>query len=56
MSIEIAKKKEIVIDTPDAEVTRVCSATNVLLKYNWHFDLTENEATMDPRLQSIKKY
>ncbi len=29
-----AKRKQLVVDTPDAEVTRVCNATNVLLKYN----------------------
>ncbi len=42
-----AKKKQLVIDTPDAEVTRVCSATNILLKYNWHLNPTDNEATVD---------
>ena len=34
-------KKKIVVVIFDAEVTRVCSATNVLLKYNCHLDLTE---------------
>ena len=51
-----AKKKEIVVDTPDAEVTRICSATNLLLKYNWHLDPTDNEAAVDLGLQSVKKY
>ena len=41
---------------PDAEVTRVCSATNILLKYNWHLDLTDNKAVVNLRLLSIKKY
>ena len=54
--IRSAKKKELVVDIPDAEVTRVCSATNVLLKYNWHLDPTDNEAAMDLGLQSVKKY
>ena len=49
-------KKDIVVDTPDAEVTRVCSATNVLLKYDWHLDPTDNEAAVDLGLQSVKKY
>ena len=51
-----AKKKEIVVDTPDAEVTRICSATNLLLKYNCHLDPTDNEAAVDLGLQSVKKY
>ena len=41
---------------PDTEVTRICSATNVLLKYNWHLSHTENEAAVDLGLQSVKKY
>ena len=41
---------------PDAEVTRVCSATYVLLKYNWHLDSIDNEAVVDLELQSVKKY
>ena len=28
------RKKELIIDMPNVEVTRVCSTTNVLLKYN----------------------
>ena len=51
-----AKKKEPLIDTPDAEVTRVCNTTNVLLKYNLHLDLMDNETTIDLRLQSVKNY
>ena len=41
---------------PDAEVTRVCSAINVLLKYNWYLDPTDNEADVDLGLRSVKKY
>ena len=51
-----AKKKELVFDTPNTEVTRICSTTNVLLKYNWHLDLTDNEAAIDLGLQSVNKY
>lgn len=32
--VRSVKKKEFVIDTFDAEITRVCSTTNILLKYN----------------------
>ena len=49
-------KKELVVDMPDAEVTRVYSATNVLLKYNWHLDPTNNETAVDLGLRSVKKY
>ena len=51
-----AKKKKLVVDTLDAEVTRICSATNVLLKYNWHLDLMDDKTAVDLGLQSIKKY
>ncbi len=51
-----AKRKDLVVDTPDAEVTRVCRATNVLLKYNWHLNPTDNEAAVDLGLRSVKKY
>ena len=50
------KKKELVVDTPNVVMTRVCNATNVLLKYNWHLDPMDNETAVDLRLQSIKKY
>ena len=48
-------KKELVIDMPDVEVTRICSATNVLLKYDWHLDFMDDEVARDLGLQSIKK-
>lgn len=35
---------------------QVCSTTNILLKYNWHLNLTNNEAAVGLELQSIKKY
>ena len=54
--VRSAKIKELVIDTSDAEIMRVCNATNVLLKYNWHLDLMHDEAVVDLGLQSIKKY
>ncbi len=51
-----AKRKQLVVNTPDAEVTRVCSATNILLKYNWHLNLTDDKVAVDLGLQSVKKY
>ncbi len=50
------KRKQLVVDTPNAEVTRVCSATNVLLKYNWHLNPRDDETAVDLRLRSVKKY
>ena len=40
------KKKELVVNTPDTKVTQVCSATNILLKYNWHLDPMDNETVV----------
>ncbi len=51
-----AKRKQLVVDTPDAEVTWICSATNVLLKYNWHLNRTDDKAAVDLGLRSVKKY
>ena len=34
----------------------VCNATNVLLRYNWHLDLTNDKTAVDLGLQSVKKY
>ena len=34
--VESAKKKELVVGTPDIEVTQVYSITNALLKFNGH--------------------
>ncbi len=53
---ESTKKKQLIIDLPNGKIMRVCSATNVLLKYNWHLNPTDNEATVDLRLQNVKKY
>ncbi len=50
------KRKQLVVDTPNAEVTRVCSATKDLLKYNWYLNQTDNKAAVNLGLQSIKKY
>ncbi len=41
---------------PNTKVTRVCSATNILLKYNWHLNSTDDESDLDLGLQSAKKY
>ncbi len=53
---EFAKRKQLVVDTPNPEVTRVCSAINIILKYNWHLNPTEDKAVVDLGLQSVKKY
>ncbi len=50
------KKKQLVVDMANAEITRVCSATNVLLKYNWHLNPTDDKAAIDLGLQNVKKY
>ena len=34
----------------------VCGAINILLKYNWHLNPTDNEIAIDLGLQSVKKY
>lgn len=54
--IRSAKKKKLVIDTPDTEIMRVCSVINILLKYNWHLNSTNNKAIINLRLQNVKKY
>ncbi len=41
---------------PNANITQVCSATNIVLKYNWHLNPTDDEAVVDLELQSVKKY
>lgn len=42
---------------PNAEVSmQVCNTSNILLKYNWHLNLTNKDTIMDLGLQSIKKY
>lgn len=40
----------------DVKIIWIFSATNVLLKYNWYFNPTNDEAAVDLRLRSIKKY
>ena len=45
-----AKKKQLIVDTPNAEVMRIYSATNVLLKYNWYLNPTDDEAIVDLEL------
>lgn len=37
-------------------VMRVCSATNVLQKYNWYLNQSDDETAVDLGLQSLKKY
>ena len=51
-----AKKKKLIIDMPNMEVTQKCNATNVLLKYNWYLNPTDDEVVVNLELQSIKKY
>ena len=51
-----AKKEEFVVDTLDVEVMRICNTTNVLLKYNWHLDSTDNKAAIDLGLRNVKIY
>lgn len=51
-----AKKKKLIINMLNAEVTQICNATNVLLKYNWYLNLINNEVAIDIVLQSINKY
>ena len=41
---------------PNAEFIWVCSAINMFLKYDWHFNPIDNKAAMDLGLQSVKKY
>ena len=42
-----AKKKQLVINTPNKKGIWVCSTTNVLLKYNWYLNLIVNKAAVD---------
>lgn len=41
---------------PNGEFMRVYIKTNLLLKYNWHLDLTNNKAAINLRLQSVNRY
>lgn len=56
VSVGSIKKKEIVVDMPDIEVTQVGNTTNMLLKYNWHLDSTDNKIAVNLKLQSVKNY
>ncbi len=49
-----AKRKQLVVDTPNIEVTGVCNVTNVLLKYNWHLNPTDDEAVVDLACEALK--
>ncbi len=51
-----AKKKQLVVDMSNAKVTRVYNIINVLLKYNWHLNPTDDEIDMNLGRQSVKKY
>ncbi len=42
-----AKKKQFVVDMPDAEVMQVYNVINILLKYNWHLNLIDDEVTVN---------
>ncbi len=52
----IVKRKYFVVDIPNIEIWQVCSTANVLLKYNWHLNLIDDESVVDLGLQSVKKY
>ena len=54
--IKSAKKKEIIVDIPNIEITQVCNTTTMLQKYNWHLNFINNEAALDLELQSVKNY
>ncbi len=54
--VKSVKKKELIVDTSDAEIIRVYNTIIVLLKYNWHLVLMNDKATVDLRLQNVKKY
>ena len=53
--MEVSKKK-LVVNIPNIEVMRVCNVTNILLKYNWHLNSTDNKAAIDLELWNIEKY
>lgn len=38
------------------KITQICNLTNMLLKYNWHLNLINNEITINLKQQNIKKY
>lgn len=40
----------------NAEVTRICSATNILLKYNCPLNLIYNKAAVNLELLDVEKY
>ncbi len=46
----ITKKKQLVVDMPNAEAMRVCNAVNILLKYNWHLNPMDNEVAINLEL------
>lgn len=50
------KPKELAVDIFDVEITWVYSIINVLLKYNWYLDSTDNETAINLELQINKKY
>lgn len=41
---------------PDIQVTKICSRSNLLLKYHWYLDPTDNQGAVDLGLQNIQKY
>ena len=45
--VENVEKKKLVVNMPDIEVTWICSITHILLKYNWHLDLIDDETAID---------
>lgn len=53
---ESDNSKQLIVDMLDIEVIWVSNITNVLPKYNWYLNLTNNETIMNLELQNIKKY
>ncbi len=54
--LDESAKKQLVVDTPDAKVTRIYRIINIALKYNWHLNPTNDKAAVDLGRQSVKKY
>lgn len=40
-------KKQLVINIFNIKVILICNITNVLLKYNWYLNLTNNKVIVD---------
>lgn len=49
-------KKKFVVDTPNAEIMRICSVTDILLNYNGYLNLINNKTIIDLRFENVEKY